>query len=347
MAAFVGLPSLSVGELWHLGRKQYQDSLYKPALKTLTALSEREPASIELSELLAATCAKQETPVWDHALKWGRHAITLDRLDARGYLCTAKILIKMNQKKRAIALYDVGIEKCRTEDPNFQRLVKSRDAATGTVVSPTHRDPMSVLPAELVLEIFHRLSFQQMVKCCRVSKAWKTFLRSWPELWKKIDLGLARNIRPSVVKDYIRYSEYRLEAANLGTFSHPKTWWAMARCCPRLTSLEISQNNTLHLEDFLRVLDKIPSLQSLTIGMGIHAPFVYHALQILPKLVEARFLCVRSLAHVPTPSLSAVSFKQDSLQHFECRIDGFLDPSDISLRARHFQNTNCAIFNKV
>lgn len=348
MAALIGLSSLSVAELWHLGRKQFQDGLYKPALKTFTALAEKQNPTIELSELLSATYAKQQSPAWDEALKWGRHAIHLDRRDARGYLCTAKILIKMNHKKRAIALYDVGIEKCHPKDPNLQRLVNSRDAATGTVVSPTNRDPLSVLPPELVLDIFDRLRFRQTVKCLRVSKSWKAFLTSWPELWKSIELGGARNIRPSFVRDCIRYSGYKLEVANLGAFSHIKTFGDMAKCCKRLKSLEISNNNAIGMEPFLGILDKTPSLQVLTVGISIHAVMIQHILQILPKLKEVRFLSVKWNREVLPTRPANAPFKHDTLQHFECCVENPQNLPEFAVTGRRFlEVTNVDLFNTV
>jgi hypothetical protein len=289
----MSLNTLSVTELWHLAKSQYQRASYQSALDTFHIISEKDSASLELLEYLASTCSKLSK--WEDALKWGRHAIGLDPRNARGYLCVGKILQKMGKKKRAIAIYDVGCAKVLPMDAQYSKLLKVRDQATGTESKANNRDPMEVLPAELLLFVFEYVGFREMVKCLRISKGWKSFLTGFPELWRTLDLSKAKpgRIKTKFINSCIKNSAYSLETANLGGFSEFQTYMAMAKCCKSLKSLEIPANCSMGENTILQVIDKMKSLEKLLFGTAFSLTNINRILSELPKLKELRLWDLR------------------------------------------------------
>jgi F-box/TPR repeat protein Pof3 len=312
----VNLSTLSRTELWQLSRKQYSDGNYKSALATSTVLTDHSSVDSELSELLAFINCKLE--IWDKALDWARHMIKQDAQDARGYLCTGKILTKMGRKKRAIAIYDIGLSKIRQNDPNLKKLMSVRDAATLVQVSPNLKDPLTVLPTELALEIFHLAGFGATVKSRRVSKSWNGFLTAWPELWTTLELPEHGQVRSKFVKNCVKYSQYKLQHAHLGHFSDMKTIVAILKCC-KLKSLSFSANSRLPIDvsrDLIRYLRDSASLEALTVPFISDQDCIAGSLYKLPNLKECRFSNVLSSAPFEFPGNE--QFLHSSLKVFEC-----------------------------
>lgn len=127
----------------------------------------------------------------DDALRDCRRLVHIAPQDPRGYMQCANIEINRNNRQAALVHLERGIRNT----PVSARFAEYLALQLGTVVTQIRaeivltkpRDPMSVLPNEVIQMIFNHLDYRQHVRLLRVSSLWNNILRSLPTLTTVLD----------------------------------------------------------------------------------------------------------------------------------------------------------------
>ncbi|KAF7133959.1 hypothetical protein CNMCM5793_005485 [Aspergillus hiratsukae] len=222
------------------GQKLYQQGNFQAALEIFTeTLKTGHGDVVGVYDNRAATYTKLAK--YDLALRDARAMIKTDKLDARGYLRCAKVLLSDGKPDKALDVYAYALKTLPTCNPRRQLVEQLHDKLWSKVHAKCH-DPFSVLPLEVAMMILNRFSFKQIVAILRVSKKWDRFLSSIRSLWMRIDLSDARGkIHWLSIRAYIRRSKAMLTHAIVKNISTPSTHRVLEffSRCPNLEHLEI------------------------------------------------------------------------------------------------------------
>ncbi|EXJ66536.1 uncharacterized protein A1O5_10205 [Cladophialophora psammophila CBS 110553] len=121
----------------------------------------------------------------DQALKDAKAMIRLDPKDARGYIRAGVIERRKNNKIAAMRFLEYGLKKVPDSDANHGLLVKemkeTADQMRTEIVLSQAKDPLVVLPLEVIEIILSFLDYRSNIRLLRVSKSWnKTVSSSHP-----------------------------------------------------------------------------------------------------------------------------------------------------------------------
>jgi hypothetical protein len=112
-------------------------------------------------------------------------------------------------------------------------------------------------------------------------------------LWTTIDLSKKRQkykkISPEFVKKCVKYSQYTLQTALLGSFDHQETIIAILRCCRELRVLNFGPQSNIGTESIMQFIPYSRRLESLIIGSVIGNHGLEVIMTDLPPLKEVRF----------------------------------------------------------
>ncbi|KAL8713315.1 MAG: hypothetical protein Q9220_002514 [cf. Caloplaca sp. 1 TL-2023] len=148
--------------LLKLGQQQYKLNNYHHALNFFDSILAYEKApDISLLDSRAATYEKLGD--LQAALKDGRRMISNYKQRSDGYLRTGKILKLLDKYSVARNIYKYGIRNVPTSDPKSQLLREMLESLIPTDGSPKARDPLTVLPPELLEMVFSHLDFRHIV----------------------------------------------------------------------------------------------------------------------------------------------------------------------------------------
>ncbi|KAK2775728.1 hypothetical protein FQN53_003080 [Emmonsiellopsis sp. PD_33] len=152
------------------------------------------------------------------ALHDGRAMVSEDKMDARGYLRTAKILQLMEKSENALRIYQHALRTLPQDNPRRQQIKDLAEKLDHRLSGPKTADPFTRLPLELVVMILENLDLKSMLAAIRVSKHWGTILNSLPKLWNHLDLSKAGNRKTVSLKNiqaFLRRSRWGLTRASL------------------------------------------------------------------------------------------------------------------------------------
>jgi len=133
---------------------------------------------------------------------------------------------------------------------------------------PKSVDPLTVLPRELAEQILTYLNFKQLMNTCLVSKEWAQFIRRTPNLWRHLDLTLAkRKVKNAFVSRAINVGRSKLKVVTLrNLFDFDKAFASLTKVCPLE---EINLRDTgVHTDNIVDLLKQLKNLRSLRIGNG-------------------------------------------------------------------------------
>ena len=133
---------------------------------------------------------------------------------------------------------------------------------------PRSVDPLTVLPRELAEQILDYLNFRQLMNTSLVSKQWAQFIRRTPNLWRHLDLTLARRkVKNTFVSRAINTGRSKLKTATLNNlFEFDKALSALVRTCPLE---EINLRNTgLLANEIVSTLKPVKNLRVLRVYKG-------------------------------------------------------------------------------
>ena len=142
------------------------------------------------------------------ALRDAQTMIRNDRGDPRGYLRCGQLCRWKNDYEGAQKWYDQGLKHVSKTNQYYATL-ESMSLKTagklGAALKSKFRDPLVVLPMEIVHLLWEYLGFRQAVACLRVSRIWRDILLAIPSIWKTLDLvGAQKNVTLIHAKACIR-----------------------------------------------------------------------------------------------------------------------------------------------
>ncbi|KAF8477547.1 hypothetical protein BDZ91DRAFT_709440 [Kalaharituber pfeilii] len=217
---------IKVEELEAHGKAAYKRRDYAGALQAFSTVGIsllRHPASnqipllqpcvnamqklISLYNFRAAAYEKIEGKLED-ALRDAKRMIELDGRAADGYLRKGKVLHLTGKSDRALRVYLRGLENVGDkEDHNEitdgkigekvgkgrEKMCKKMEQIVGgakSEESQRRRDPLAVLPLEVISMVFVHLGFLDLTRCQRVSRSWHQFFhKQYPYTYRTLDLS--------------------------------------------------------------------------------------------------------------------------------------------------------------
>jgi tetratricopeptide (TPR) repeat protein len=136
-----------------------------------------------------------------------RTMVRHDRGDPRGYLRCGQVGRLKNDIAEAQKWYQQGLKKVPQTNESYDKLESMRAKMMCTIVLQQSklRDPLRVLPMDLIHMVFHFLELWEATSCLRVSKTWRNTLLATHSIWKTLDLlGTKRNVSVRHLKACIR-----------------------------------------------------------------------------------------------------------------------------------------------
>jgi hypothetical protein len=130
------------------------------------------------------------------AWKDAKSMIMTNKADARGYLRCGQLNRLEGNASAALCWYEHGLKHISPTDPLRSTMETQRSRIKGLVkqelMASNARDPVSVLPAELIQQIATYIDYIEIVKVLRVSKAWKETLSRLKPLTDSVDFTDAK-----------------------------------------------------------------------------------------------------------------------------------------------------------
>ncbi|KAG5355774.1 hypothetical protein CJU89_5486 [Yarrowia sp. B02] len=220
-------------------RKKLSDALKR---------SQDEAKSQKIKENLARVYKNMASKVaptdFTKAIEYSKFIIDLTPTQSPGYLTIGKILQENSKDDAALKMYQIGLKRCPETDKlrhvlqsqmevvqrrlesekqtktkqTTQRASKTPPAeAASAPAEPSAKeciDPMTLLPAEVVENIFSHIPFRALVRSMRVSKTWQASIESMRHVWNsRINFSAALKDRPVSVKAMERYFKLATKAA--------------------------------------------------------------------------------------------------------------------------------------
>lgn len=157
-------------------------------------------------------------------------------------------------------------------------------------------DPLTILPLEILWEIFSYFTFPQKLMCLQVSRHWSKVLTSDARFYTKLDLitNLKRKPKASSIEAYIKKSRGLLQSLATTTCLNPRSLQYHFTFCRNIHTLHLplqrelvsslpraknlaslrligDANTNLSLAEMFHLLQRLPNLKLLatTIGQGL------------------------------------------------------------------------------
>ncbi|KAF2667137.1 hypothetical protein BT63DRAFT_458098 [Microthyrium microscopicum] len=314
---------LSYNEFVHIGKQNYREKNFEAALANFkNALKVAKEPNLDILEFLAA--ATEKLGELETSLKYGKQMVDQSEGNTRGYLRLGKTLEayqKESQRKKGLMIYDRGLTKVSAADPYFKLLQSTRHRLYLVIEGPNAKDPLTAFPYEVAQIVMSYLPFHQVIKCLAVSKGWRGYLSSCPELWLDIDLSHGKTSRQkriprAFVKSCVKYSDHQVKSLKLGCFAHRPTVLAIAMTCKKLESIEIPFDSDLGGDTLVETLKYSKSLRRLCAKVALPSDQIN---QILERSSGLTHLDVGWISPGTGRILFASTFSLPNLKHFECR----------------------------
>ena len=241
----------------------------------------------------------------DSALKDAKSMIRLDRTDARGYIRSGVVERLKDNKAAALKFFEHGLKSAPSSDPNLallrKELKQTRDQISADLVVSKARDPMALLPFEIIEFVMLLIEHRQHVQMLRVSRLWKRILSGMRPLIDTLAFPGSDNLNSITPKMFLaalrRISVLKtLNAIGL-TWSSSDILISRLEHSQAFRSLECLEVRDAHLP-----LDKLPvsqyKLRRVTIDYPTKCPLdlVHKLLEECPGLEVASF---RKVTHRP------------------------------------------------
>lgn len=188
-------------ELQKAGKVAYDAKKYNEALdafsKALVLARKWSPSDVSLllDQRVAVHVKLENLPL---ARKDATSMIRANKSDGRGYLRCGQLDRLEENPSAALRWYEHGLKQVPKADRLYGVIDAQREKTKALLnlqlVSDKSRDPILILPAELVEIVMAHLEYLDIVKCLRVSKAWRTTLSRLRPLVDTVDFSDARKM---------------------------------------------------------------------------------------------------------------------------------------------------------
>ncbi|OLL23913.1 F-box/TPR repeat protein pof3 [Neolecta irregularis DAH-3] len=234
------------------------------------------------------------------AYKDGKKMIELDPQCAKGYLRAGNVGQLANKDTKAYEIYQIAIARVPVNDPHYKilesqlRAVEKRLKETNLFQSTC--DITKILPSEIANIVFTYLSFNQIISCRRVCKAWNSYITTQPRLFRDLDFAShGRNIGRQQIQKCLQYSKNKSKKllVDLRRLKSDNVLDELAKSLRRLTSLAIYNIQATLAMTFARTITSIT----------LHGPpvlnMIWTVLNQFTALESAKFLdCDPKVTHI-------------------------------------------------
>ena len=144
---------------------------------------------------------------FDAAIKDARTMVRHDRTDARGYLRCGQLGRLKSDFAGAQMWYQQGLKNVPQNHEGYLKLASLSAKSLVKSAAPQNkcRDPLTVLPLEVIHMVYQYLDLREATSCLRVSRLWRNNLLATHSIWKTFDLtGTKKNITVRHLKACIR-----------------------------------------------------------------------------------------------------------------------------------------------
>ncbi|ORZ19735.1 hypothetical protein BCR42DRAFT_410394 [Absidia repens] len=222
------------------GRQAFTASQYKEALQYFTQALRLQPTNLTLLDSRSATYDRLQQ--WDAAVKDAKMMIKIAPQVSKGYLRLGKLVTSQPQQqnektyRQAALVYRRGCSKVDEGDPRYALLTTLASDMESKVNADKRRiqgqrDPLHILPYDVLDLIFTYLPFHRRVACTQVSSDWNRFLRHWPGMWRQLDFitGATKHdvVSRKTLTSYFSYTRGRHIRSFSLSASKPKTDYAL------------------------------------------------------------------------------------------------------------------------
>jgi hypothetical protein len=230
------------------------------------------------------------------ALKDARAMIRHDRADPRGYLRCGQLCRLKNDCGTAQKWYEQGLKNVPQTKEGYEKLeaMWSKTIDKSAASQQKFRDPLVLLPMDLIHMLCEYIDFRQATSCLRVSKTWRNVLLAVPSLWKNFNLlGANKPIPIANVKACVRRLQNPPTTVKIGRITSATTTY-LSRYVERWKSIEHLMTDTPDLLDFKRPCALPSALKSIYLGKQcpIHISVVDNLIHSYTMLHSAQFDCV-------------------------------------------------------
>ncbi|KAL8785164.1 MAG: hypothetical protein Q9213_003510 [Squamulea squamosa] len=217
-----------------LGQQEYKRKNYHAALNFFNSvISQEKQPGITVLDCRAATSEKLGD--LHAALKDGRRMISDYKSECEGYLRTGKILQLLDKDSVALGIYKYGLRNVSPSASKYQLLRELYESMNQKRRPREAKDPLTVLPTEVVQMIMSYLDFKHLVN-------WRDYLKSTPSLWATLDFSKAKaNVPKTALQRYVRFSQGRVTKVVMSRFTtqQPTNVQYMVSSCKGIEHLEV------------------------------------------------------------------------------------------------------------
>ncbi|ERF72142.1 hypothetical protein EPUS_02933 [Endocarpon pusillum Z07020] len=127
---------------------------------------------------------------FDAAVKDARTMLRYDRTDARGYLRCGQLARLKSEFAGAQTWYQQGLKNVPQNHEGYRKLASLSAKSIDKSAAPPNkcRDPLTVLPLEIIHMVYRYLDLQEATSCLRVSRLWRNSLLATHCIWNTFDL---------------------------------------------------------------------------------------------------------------------------------------------------------------
>ncbi|KAF7512612.1 hypothetical protein GJ744_000873 [Endocarpon pusillum] len=231
----------------------------------------------------------------DAAVKDARTMIRYDRTDARGYLRCGQLARLKSDFAGAQTWYQQGLKNVPQHHEGYRKLASLSAKSIDKSAAPPNkcRDPLTVLPVEIIHMVYQYLDLQEATSCLRVSRLWRNSLLATYSIWDTFDLtGIKKPMIVRHLKACIRRlpnppTTVRLNKLTPTARDH-LSGYLRAHWDNTLEHLSVDLPHLLDLDSFRR---SAPAVKSLHLGVQCPVDFksVSDLLRSCNTLRYARF----------------------------------------------------------
>jgi hypothetical protein len=169
--------------------------------------------------------------------------------DCKGYVRAGHIFKKMRRFDAAKTVYAHGLKfvKDISGRKTLEKCQSELEEARKAFAPDTTRDPLAVLPYELVLHCLQGFTLPEVTVLLSVCKSWNKTLIDMPELWRIIDCTsatAAKRVTQSFIKACAAKSNYtatEVHLRHLGNRGATETLPWLLEKCKQLVTIDIGQ----------------------------------------------------------------------------------------------------------
>ena len=247
----------------------------------------------------------------DATARNARKMVQHDRADPRGYLRCGQMARLTTDFAGAQRWYQRGLKNVSSTHGGYQKLAVMNSKTVGRSLAPRKklRDPLIILPMDLICMVFDYLDLWEATSCLRVSRTWHNTLLAIHAVWKTLDLlGTRKGVVLSNVKACVRRLPSTPTTVRLDKLTVAAADYLRPYLMSWIASIEHLTVNLPHLFCLNDVSTVSTTIKSLHVGpkSPVYFKSISDLLHRCKALQDARFDAVRRGLPTTEPSNAVV-----------------------------------------